>query len=144
MTNHYYKYISQIALGIGIATTATVCFSRNLPHADLVAKYLLDEQYKQVLTGCKTRTMIAPAAATGSALACWAAAAASDLQNESQAVQVLVLKDGALDTAFLHCKALSTEQRFKSPECAALGRADTFVALRLPRTVDTLKPVTFK
>jgi hypothetical protein len=55
----------------------------------------------------------------------------------------MVLDSAAFDAAFARCKPLGMEQRFKSAECAAVGRADTFISLRLPRLAPALKPVTF-
>jgi hypothetical protein len=64
--------------------------------------------------------------------------------GDGLAVTAPVVNGSALDAALSRCKALSMEQRFKSQECAAAGRADTFISLRLPRTVETLKPLKFK
>jgi hypothetical protein len=88
--------------------------------------------------------MFAPAAAAGPETECWAATAAAKLRTEPPAVISLVLNDGALDAALSLCKTLSMEKRFNSAECAAAGRADTFISLRLPRTIEKLKPLTFK
>lgn len=144
MLNKHFRKFSQVALFLIVATNATASFSRNLPHVDLVESYFLKEQYKHVLANCKSRTLMSPSTNTGSELTCWAAGTANDLQKEPEAVRTLVLNGAALDAALFRCKALSMEQRVKSLECAAVGQADAFISLRQPRSVNTLKPVTFK
>jgi hypothetical protein len=136
--------MKRLSLGIVLATAATVGLARTLPPVDLVHQYLQNGRYKEVLAACKTRRLIAPAANAGKDLECWAANAANDLEKEPDSVTALVVNGSALDAALTRCKALSMEQRFKSQECAAAGRADTFISLRLPRTVETLKPLKFK
>lgn len=115
--------------------------ARHMPHAEMVAKYMQNSQYKETLARCKTRPMSAPSASNGPELECWAANAASDLQSYPEATRKFVLDGPALDAALARCQAMSMEQRFKSTECMAAGRADTFIELRLPRTIDTLKPL---
>ena len=134
----------RICFALVVGTTASTGHARNMPHAELVKRYLQGTQYKQVLNGCKTVPFSAPAAGAGQELECWAAKVASDLEKEPVAVTSLVLNDAAREAALLRCRALSMEQRSKSAECAAVGYADAFISLRLPRAVDTLKPVTFK
>ncbi|KQV30582.1 hypothetical protein ASC93_03820 [Massilia sp. Root335] len=113
-----------------------------MPHAEIVAKYVQNSQYKETLARCKTRPISAPAASAGPQLECWAANVASDLQQYPEAIRKLVLDGAALDAALARCQALSMEQRFKSAECMAAGRANTFIELRQPRAVETLKPLT--
>jgi len=125
-----------------ISTTAAAGVARHLPHAELVAKYMQDARYKETLARCKTRPMSAPAASDGPQLECWAANAASDLQNYPEAVRKFVLDGASLDAALTRCQTRSMEQRFKSTECMNAGRADTFIGLRQPRTIETLKPLT--
>lgn len=115
--------------------------SRHLPHAEIVAKYMQNSQYKEALARCKTRPMSAPGASSGPELECWAATAASDLQGYPEATRKFVLDGAALDGALARCQAMSMEQRFKSTECMAAGRADTFIELRLPHAINTLKPL---
>lgn len=138
------KKIRHFYLGLALAAAAGSGYARTLPHVELVKSYMQPERQEQVLKRCTTRPMFAPAAPAGPETECWAATAAAKLRTEPSAVVSLVLNDGALDAALSRCKALSMEQRFKSAECAAAGRADTFISLRLPRTIETLKPLTFK
>lgn len=135
--------LNQITIALALATAATAGFARNMPHVELVGKYLQHNQYEETLGSCKTRPMAAPAG-NGHEVECWAANAANDLRKEPDAVVKLVLNGPALEVALSRCKALSMEQRFKSVECAAAVHADTFILLRLPRTVDTLTPVKFR
>jgi hypothetical protein len=119
-------------------------FARDMPHVELVAKYMHDGQSSKKLQGCESKRMSASANSTGAELNCWAAKAAGDLSKEPGTVINFVLNPSAHDAALKRCAALGFEARFKSGECAAAGQADTFIMLRLPRSVETLKPVTFK
>lgn len=134
--------LNRIVVAVVLAATASTTFARTLPHADLVSNYLQSNQYKEALAGCKTRPMAAPAVNCHD-LECWAANAANDLQKAPDAVVKFVLSGSALELSLSRCKALSMDQRFKSAECAAAGRADTFISLRLPRMANTLAPVKF-
>jgi hypothetical protein len=86
--------------------------------------------------------MSAPVASSGPQLECWAANAASDLQKYPEAVRKFVLDGAALDAVLARCQELAIEQRVKSAECMAAGRADSFIGLRQLRSIDTLKPLT--
>jgi hypothetical protein len=118
--------------------------ARDMPHVELVAKYMHDGHSWEKLQGCKSKRMYASANSTGEELNCWAAKAAGDLSKEPSTVINFVLNPSVHDAALRRCAALSFDARFKSKECAAAVRADTFIMLRLPRSVETLKPVTFK
>lgn len=136
--------LNKISVGLILVTTAAASFGGTLPHVELVKQYLESGKYKETLAGCKTRPMSTSASFSSPELQCWAANAASDLQKEPDGVRKLVLDGKAQDLALSRCKALSMEQRFKSVECAAAIHANDFVSFRLPRSIDTLKPVTFK
>ena len=136
-TRHFY-------LALALTAASATGHAKTLPHLELVKRYLQTGQYDQVLKNCKTRPMFAPTAAAGPETECWAATVAERLKTEPPTTVAMVLNDGALDAALSRCKALSMEQRFKSTECAAASRADTFISVRLPRTIETLKPLTFK
>lgn len=133
---------SAILLTVLLSAAAVAGVARHMPHAEMVAKFMRNAQYKEVLARCQTSPMFAPVESSGPKLECWAANAASDLQKYSEAVRTFVLDGAALDAAMARCQALSIEQRFKNAECMAAGRADTFVGLRQPRLIDTLKPLT--
>jgi hypothetical protein len=135
--------VKRISLAIVLAAAATAGEARNLPHFELVSRYLRSGQYTEVLGGCPRYPGFAPAATSGKEVECWAAKAAKDLSNEPEGVIGFVLSGSALDAALSRCKSLSMEQRIRSRECAAANRANTFVSLRLPRTIDTLKPLNF-
>lgn len=113
-----------------------------MPHAEMVARYTQNRQYEETLARCQTRPMSAPVASSDPQLECWAANAANDLQKYPEAVRKFVLDGAALDAALARCHTLAMEQRFKSAECMAAGRADSFIQLRQPRSADTLKPLT--
>jgi hypothetical protein len=131
-------------LALALVAISAISQARTLPHAELVARYMQNDQYKRILASCKSRPMSAPAPGNDQELQCWAANTANDLRQEPGTVSSLVLNSTAFDAASARCKPLSMEQRFKSQECAAVGRADTFISLRLPRLASALKPVTFK
>jgi hypothetical protein len=136
--------LRHLYLAIFIAVVSVTGYARTLPHVQLVKRYVQAQQYEHVLEGCKTRPVFAPVSVAGPETECWAATTAAKLEKEPPSVVSLVLNDGLLAAVLSRCKALSTEQRFKSAECAAAGRADTFISLRLPRAIETLKPLTFK
>lgn len=134
------------SLCLALALTATAVFAnaRELPHADLVKKHLQGEHYKQVVGNCKGTYMTAPPASAGREVECWAASTASALDKQPQSISAMILNNSARESTLSRCKSLSVQQRFKSQECEAAMRADTFIALRLPRASRTLKPVEFK
>lgn len=134
---------ARICLVLALTATAISANARDIPHAELVKKQMQGEQYKQVLSGCKGVYSIPPAAGAGHELECWAAATANELEKLPPAINAMVLNNGARKAALARCKTLDIEQRFKSKECEAAIRADTFISLRLPRATSTLKPVKF-
>jgi hypothetical protein len=75
---------------------------------------------------------------------CWAASTASAIDKQPQPVSAMILNESARESTLSRCKSLTVQQRFKSQECEAAIRADTFISLRLPRASRTLKPVEFK
>ena len=132
-----------ICLMLTLTATAASANARDIPHAELVEKHLQGGNYKQVLSGCKGLHMTAPAAGAGHELECWAAATASELEKQPQAISSMILNDAAREAALSRCRTLNIQQRFNSKECEAAIRADTFISLRLPRAASTLKPVKF-
>jgi len=73
---------------------------------------------------------------------CWAVHTAKDLSAAPKDTRDLVLSTPKLAAALSRCQAMSMKDRFDSRECAAVGQADTFISLRLPRM--KLEPVKFK
>jgi hypothetical protein len=139
------KIRNSMCFSLLLAVTAPtgIAHARNIPHAELVKKHLQGGYYKQVVSNCKGPRMTAPAADAGQETECWAAFTASELEKQRQAIRALVLSDGPREATLSRCRALNVEQRYKSKECEAAIRADTFISLRLPRAVSTLKPVKF-
>jgi hypothetical protein len=140
------KIIDAKRLCLAFALTATAAFTnaRELPHADLVKKQLQGGHYKQVVGNCTGTYMTAPPASAGREVECWAASTASAIDKQPQPVSAMILNESARESTLSRCRTLSMEQRFKSTECEAAMRADTFISLRLPRASRTLKPVEFK
>lgn len=134
---------ARVCLVLILTATAASGNARNLPHAELVKKHLQGGHYKAVLSGCKGLRMTAPPASAGHELECWAAVTANELENQPQAINRMVLNDVAREAALSSCRPLRIEERFKSKDCEAAIRADTFISLRLPRAASTLKPVKF-
>jgi len=128
----------------GLLAGSSTAIARTLPHADLVSKVLKAQQYEAILKNCQGRALYASPSATGNDLNCWVAKAASDLAKNPQAVVQFVFHDAARDAARSSCQSMSMEQRFKSAECANASKAETFIEFRLPRTIESLKPVQFK
>lgn len=134
----------ELIIFAGLLTISSGVIARTLPHDDLVGKVLKSRQYEVTLKSCQGRALYASSSATGDELNCWVAKVASDLAKNPQAIVQLVFDDKARDAARFSCQSLSMEQRFKSVECANAGKAETFIEFRLPRTVESLKPLQFK
>jgi hypothetical protein len=128
-----------LILPLLLSTFAPAAFAADLPHAELVAKFVKTQQSPSSLPGCTGPRMTAPKAA-GPEANCWAASTAADLSKLPTAVRSLVLDPAVRGSTLGRCRGLSLKERFASEECAAAGRADSFIAIRLPSIRSSLEP----
>jgi hypothetical protein len=121
---------------LGLCSYASA--ARVLPHLDLVKRYLQSPgETSAKVTSCPGTYM----SADRDNIECWAAHTARDLAKLQDDARELVLDSRKQEAVLSKCKAMAMDGRLKSRECAAAGKADTFISLRLPRL--KLEPLKF-
>lgn len=131
----------RVAVFLAIATANTAVIAAELPHADLVQKYLQSGRSPASVPRCERDPVLAPME-PGVKQECWAAHTAVRLAEAPAPIKKFALDTPGRVAMLKQCRAYSHKQLMETADCRTAAQAESLISVRLSSIRSRgLKPV---